>query len=66
MREYEVALCLLVHLSLLQRRVSAVASRLQAVVVRSVGLAIYGRLHRKSVGSLEAVPFRSAPSTSKF
>eukprot|EP00965_Chrysotila_dentata_P012014 394622-Pleurochrysis_carterae.AAC.1 len=31
---------------------------------RAVGLALYGRLNRKPVGSPEAVPFRSAPPTS--
>eukprot|EP00965_Chrysotila_dentata_P004981 163496-Pleurochrysis_carterae.AAC.1 len=31
---------------------------------RLVGLVLYGRSNRKSVGSPEAVPLRSAPSTS--
>eukprot|EP00965_Chrysotila_dentata_P146731 4845314-Pleurochrysis_carterae.AAC.1 len=31
---------------------------------RPVGLALYGRLNRKSVGSPEAVPLGSAPPTS--
>eukprot|EP00965_Chrysotila_dentata_P164592 5433657-Pleurochrysis_carterae.AAC.1 len=32
--------------------------------IRPVGLALYGRLNRKSVGSSEAVPLKSAPLTS--
>eukprot|EP00965_Chrysotila_dentata_P136950 4529858-Pleurochrysis_carterae.AAC.1 len=31
---------------------------------RPVGVALYGRLNRKSVGSPEAMPLRSAPHTS--
>eukprot|EP00965_Chrysotila_dentata_P126312 4174680-Pleurochrysis_carterae.AAC.1 len=32
--------------------------------IRPVGLALYGRLNRRSVGSPEAVPLKSAPPTS--
>eukprot|EP00965_Chrysotila_dentata_P203347 6181655-Pleurochrysis_carterae.AAC.2 len=43
-------------------------SRLRSTAViasdRPVGLAPYGRLNRKSVGSSEAVPLKSAPPTS--